>query len=317
MKQTECPQDQSLLGEVALAMHSRSSWWIVTGGMVILLVITYFMDLSLQVTKPGNEQLRISLPNTVIMLQTSPEYFKSRVVQIRETWGSHVRAKDSMRLIFITGNVTDGMDDMYASDCDSGYLSGVCRLAFSIDLAYAKLRADPDWIDMEWILFADDDVYILPDNLQRMILRSGVDPHNSTGVMCVPECAMGPCLGFCGGGGIIISRHTINGIVEERDTNRFKTLREEMEANEPICGRYHDVSVGFFLEHNRTGIKLIPYPFKPHIFNFHDMLEFINSIRMNKGTTWLYHYASRGSMYWLHSTIHSLGTNVEISEQDF
>jgi hypothetical protein len=310
MEQREFPQDQSLLGDVPPAMHSRSSWWILTGGIVLLVMITFFM-------KPRNELREIAVPRTAIMIQTSPEYFKSRVVQIRETWGAHVRAKDSMQLMFVTGNVTDGIDDMYASDCDNGYLSGVCRLAFSIDLAYAKLRFDPEWISMEWILFADDDVYVLPDNLQRMILKSGLDPNNSPGVLCVPECIIERCRGFCGGGGIIMSRHTITRIVEERDANRFKTLREEMEANEPICGRYHDVSVGFFLEHNRTDIKLIPYPFQPYIFNFHDVLEFINSIRMNKGTTWLYHYASRDAMYWLHSTVLNLGTNVEISNQDF
>jgi hypothetical protein len=253
-----------------------------------------------------------AIPQVVIMLQTTPNMFHTRVRQIRETWGARVLEKASMGLHFIVGDTTDGGEDMIKSGCDGGYLSGICRLGFAIQYAYDE----KSWSKYDWFLFADDDVYILPDNLQRMILAMGRDAHLRGHAHCVPGCVTDPCVGFCGGGGVLLSRHAIAQIVLGRDPNRFESLIAELQANEPLCGKYHDVSFGYFLEHNRTNLSMKNYLYTPYVWDFKNSIEFVQSLKPKEGLAWMYHYPSRGAMYWLDHMSRKLGANKELSEAE-
>ena len=255
------------------------------------------------------------VPNVAILLQSSPESFNHRVKQIRETWGARVRRKPSLGMYFVVGNVTDGGSDMLKSDCDEGYFSGICRLGFALQYVYEASLSDPGWMKFEWFLLADDDVYILPDNLQRMILALGEWAHLENKAFCLPGCVTDYCLGYCGGGGILLSRYVVSRIVNERDENKFGSLIEELRGNDALCTQYHDVSFGFFLEHNRTNISMAPYPYDPFAFGFKDNFEMIRSLKNKQSLPWLYHYPSRGAMYWLDNMIRDLGTNIEINDE--
>ena len=252
-------------------------------------------------------------PSVGILLQTSPDFFGSRVAQIRETWGARVHAKDFMSLNFVVGTITDGQADMIKSGCAQDYLSAVCRLGFALQFVYDSFIAG-NGFEYEWFFFGDDDIYLLPDNLQRLILALGPDAGSEPYAWCLPGCEMNGCVGFCGGGGILISRHVLARIVEERDSEVFPSLVKELEANEPLCGKFHDVSFGFFIEHNRTNLAMAEYPFFPFAFAFSNNIAMHESLRNKNGLSWLYHYPSRGAMFWLDYMVKALGTNEEISD---
>ena len=251
-----------------------------------------------------------SIPTVAILIQTSPDFFNTRVAQIRDTWGARVHAKKSMSLHFVVGDITDGNPDMIKSGCAQDYLSAVCRLGFALE----KVREDAYWRRFDWFFFGDDDIYLIPDNLQRMIQTLGPDALRESKAWCLPGCEMNGCVGYCGGGGILMSQFLVSRIVEERDALAFPSLLKELESNEPTCGKFHDVSFGYFLEHNRTNIKMVEYPFFPFAFTFKDSIELFESLRNVNGLSWLYHYPSRGAMYWLDYMIKAMGTSKEIPE---
>lgn len=255
------------------------------------------------------------IPHVAILLQSSPESFGVRVKHIRETWGARVKMKSSLGLYFVVGNVTDGGNDMLKSDCEQGYFSGICRLGFAIQFVYEKGLTDPEWMKYEWYLLADDDVYILPDNLQRMIIALGDTAGFENKAYCLPGCVTDFCVGYCGGGGILLSRYVIERIVKERDSTKYPSLIAELQANDDLCTQYHDVSFGFFLEHNRTNIFMAPYSYDPYAFGFKDSFEMWASLKSKQSLPWLYHYPSRGAMHWLDNMIKDLGVNKEIHDE--
>ena len=262
--------------------------------------------------RPSNPRV----PRVAILIQTSPEYYYSRVSLIRQTWGPRVENKRSMKLLFITSNMTYGSSDMLASGCKDDYFTALCRVSFSLEYIYDKIHNDRNWFDFDWFFIADDDIYLLPDNFQRMIMEHASGDINYPQVIANLGCANGACIGFCGGAGIVLNRAAVHRIVDGRDRSKFKSLREELEANDPLCGRFHDVSFGYFLEHNRTNIQMEEYAYEPYPFVFNNTIEFLDTIRNNQGITWIYHYASRGAMHWLHHTVGALGTNVELNESE-
>jgi hypothetical protein len=235
---------------------------------------------------------------------------------IRETWGKSIQKKKSLKLLFVTSNMTYGSQDMLMSGCEDGYFTALCRVSFSLEYIYDKILNDRDWFDFDWFFIADDDIYLLPDNMQRMIMDQASGDINEPQVFASLGCANGACVGFCGGAGIIFNRAVVHRVVDGRDHYRFNSLKEELETNDPLCGRFHDVSFGYFLEHNRTNIKMEEYAYEPYPFVFNNSIEFVDTLRNNMGRTWIYHYASQGAMHWLHYTVRMLGTNVEINDSE-
>ena len=111
-----------------------------------------------------------------------------------------------------------------------------------------------------------------------------------------------------------MSSSVVSRIVQERDASKYTSLIDEIQSNEELCGKFHDVSFGFFLEHNRTNIPMSEYPYAPYAFVFKDSIELYESLRNAKGLSWLYHYPSRGAMYWLDFMVKTKGTNREIPD---
>ena len=245
------------------------------------------------------------IPRVLIIIQTSPELVPTRVKDIRETWGKRVHAKPSMKLIFATTDQKYASDDMWSSGCSDGYFQAICKLGYSLERAFKLMKED----QFDWLFFGDDDIYVLPDNLQHLILELGPEAASSRSVFGVPGCADKDCVGFCGGAGFLLSRTALEAIIEGSPTS----VDAELQGLSRKCGDYHDVVFGHLIERDRN-MTMLAYPQNPYVWGFDSLTEYFDSFSNRKTLSWLYHYPSRDKMRWLHHMVGTYGTNLEIAD---
>lgn len=243
----------------------------------------------------------IPIPSVLILIQTFPGMYASRIKEIRETWGKRVVEKsDTLRMYFVSNNSTEGFEDIWLTQCPAGYHQSVCKLGDTLDMAYKYMYESTEGSEMEWLIFGDDDIYLLPDNMQHVILGLGSEARTQRTIFGVLGCGLGLCSGFCGGGMYLMSRMMVHVMATEYDKTRFNTVREEFNATSEFCSGYHDIALGSIALRNRTNVTLTPYPVMPHVY--HITPQELNETFYRKNPfTWLYHYPSRENMHFIHN----------------
>lgn len=285
-------------------------------GIALLLRTSRFGRSVLRSADPINTSLNppIALPSVLILVQTFPGMYTTRIKEIRETWGKRVVEKsDNMKMFFVSNNSTEGMDDVWLSKCPAGYLQSVCKIGDTLEMAYEYLHDTPEGKQFEWLLFGDDDIYLLPDNMQHVIIGLGPDASRKRTIFGVLGCGLGHCSGFCGGGMYLLSRMMVQVMATEYNKTRFSTVKEEFIATSDFCGGYHDIALGSIALRNRTNVTLTSYPVLPYVY--HITPQELNETFYRKNPfTWLYHYPSRGNMHFIHNETARYRTNMELHE---
>ena len=260
--------------------------------------------------KPGG-----SSPSVLIVINTVEKYYETRLVEIRRTWMKRVEQKNSMEVLFIGSNDNKGIADVFASNCPIGYYEDSCKKADAITLAYEFIM-QPYGQKYDWIFLGDDDLYLFPDNLQRVIMMLGENAVNDLKVWGIPACGGKDCHGFCGGGGYLTNRKTLKIIEEGVDHSQFKALRNETDLFDVKCGRCGDLAISRIME-DRRNIKLDWYPNSgDYVWNFDNGEDGL--IASLNGTSdripWLYHYPAKGRMDFIHQKGIEFHSNRELDD---
>jgi len=152
---------------------------------------------------------------------TSPAYLSDRAKSVKETWGKRCDI-----LLFMSGKA-DPNFPVIKLDVEEGF-----------EKLWYKTRAALDYIyqhhlnDAEWFVKADDDTYMIIENLRHMLSKLNTSqPHYIGRYITSPE-------GYnSGGAGYVFSRETLR---------RFKKALGE--ASCPQHHKYEDVAVGVCLK---------------------------------------------------------------------
>ena len=251
-------------------------------------------------------------PSVLILIQTSASFATTRIQVIQDTWGARVREKRRMKLVFVSTSTFDSQDDVWTVACSDGYQEGSCKLADALVRAYDSMNNSEDCALFDWLFYGDDDIYLLPDNLQHVIVGLGPNATTKSTVYGVPGCFDRTCGGFCGGGGFLMSKQVLSVLVK----TKYSALRDEFAAINKDCGFFHDIALGRLAEKNRTNITLTPYPVMPAVWDFNSREDLIASFTNKNPFAWLYHYPSRGNMDLIHNMTKLYGTNMEIHQDE-
>jgi hypothetical protein len=251
-------------------------------------------------------------PKVLILIMTGPAFYETRVKQIRDTWAFRVNQKSSMKLFFVTSNDKNATNDMWSTKCVDGYFMASCKIAEALERSYDLLQAEADF---EWIFYADDDIYLLPDNLQHLILRLGPRAPEEMKVYGLPGCFDRECGGFCGGGGALFHRNILKKVVLDRNKKLFPTLLSEFEYISQECGLFHDICLGRLVEKHRN-LTIQEYPLTPFVWDFDSSIELEQSFIRKDPLPWLYHYPSWDKMYYIHIMTERHGSNIKITSDE-
>ena len=256
------------------------------------------------------------VPTVLIVLSTTAQYYETRMVEIRNTWMKRVEAKPSMDLIFVgeaSPEMTAVPADLVQPACPVGYYEDTCKRAEMFTFAYDYLSsARGKFID--WVFFADDDVYIFPDNLQRMIMSLGqaaVSVKQVWAALAAPVfCAnKGKCFGMCGGGGYFTNRATIFAIEEGVDRSVYPRLKDEAAQYDEECARIGDIAISQLVKFRRN-IPIVEYPAGADRLGVPGGdAGLLASLKSKAPRPWLYHYSSRGHMDFIYQNGIAFGTD--------
>ena len=257
---------------------------------------------------------RSNAPSILFVISTTAKNYATRVVAIQNTWLKRVEEKPSMDIMFVGDPDQAEFPHLVRSGCKVGYWEDACKRAEMLTFAYNYLNS-PKGEFIDWVYFADDDVYIFPDNLQRMIMSLGSPAVHTSQVWAIPGCASGKCNGICGGGGYFTNRETVAVIQEKRDRNKYPNLSDETSIYDKECGRYGDLALSRVIKDHR-GIPIKKYPGGSFTWAFDKGDEgLIASLQSRVLRPWFYHYPARDRMDFIHQKGLEFHTNWLLHEK--
>ncbi len=245
---------------------------------------------------------------------SSPDYYSTRVKEIRETWGKWVSESELMHLIFVTNpnpdiTLVEG-DDVRFTECPKSYkdIPECCKRGDMYLMAWDYLNSK-EGANKDWVAFIDDDVYILPNVLLRYLNALGDEGLNSLKLYGLTM-ASPRCKSLWGGTGYIANRKTLELIV--KGNSGYYSVREEIMASCSFCGSWGDITATWVPLNKRDNLITNSDSFfkgKAHMYNKpRDELESILAPG-RKVDPWMFHHSSRGNMYWIHQKVVEYGIN--------
>ena len=257
-----------------------------------------------------------SSPTVLFVVNTHEKNYKTRVRDIRSTYLPRIHQKSSLDLIFVSSQMTDGSPDMFQTTCPMGYREDSCKRADMVTIAGGYLRR-PENSVFDWIFFIDDDAFILPDNVQRVIMEGIKKEKNLTAVFAISGCVHDKCGGICGGGGYYMNRDTLFHVLNSGNKTLFPSIREETDFYDAQCGRCGDLTIA------RAIVDFHSVPVKPYptggiyvwgIDGKNTDSDFIRSLRMKNPLPWLYHYPARDRFPQFQKWVDEYGSNKELAD---
>jgi hypothetical protein len=109
------------------------------------------------------------------------------------------------------------------------------------------------------VTISDEDVYVLPDNLKRVISRLAEPARKEKKIWTDMDCVYETCRGICGGPGYFMSRETVIAIEQEVDRSKYPNFRDETKEWDAKCGRWGDVTIAmvYTTMHN---VQIVQFP---------------------------------------------------------
>jgi len=254
------------------------------------------------------------VPNVLVVVNTHERNYGTRVEMIRETWGKRMIEKKSMELMCIGSQYSAGDPEILTSSCTEGYREDSCKRAHINTMVYNFLRT-PAGERFNWVQFVDDDVYLLPDNLQRMIQELATTGEGSPIVHAINACIHEACRGICGGGGYLMNRRAVFTVEEGRNRTAFSSLRKEIDQYDEPCGRCGDLAIARIMADRNITIR--SYPHEAFVWKFDESKSpngLDESLRRTNPPPWLYHYPARGKMEYIFEKSAEYGSNKQLND---
>ena len=280
----------------------------------VILLLPFNIRLPPLTSPPKVKVSQRSKAATILLVISTTSKNYNRVVSIRDTWMKRVVEKSSIDIIFVGDSGPELFPDLIQSACKVGYWEDSCKRGEMFTFSYDYLKSSRGQF-IDWVYYADDDVYIFPDNLQRMIMSLGPGAVNESKAWGIPGCAHDKCTGFCGGAGYFTNRDTVVKIEEGVDRTKYTHLSDEAGIFDEGCGRYGDISISSVIREHR-GIPLVKYPEGSYAWSFvNGEVGLIASLQNTNPRPWLYHYPSRGRMDFIHQKGIEFHTDLRMDEE--
>ena len=247
-------------------------------------------------------------PSVLVMLDTSFNTYHTNLAVVRNTWLRRVLEKKSMHVIIVGSKDTDDMTDVIPSQCPKQSVGNTCKRAEMSSIAVDYLKS-AEGKGFNWVIFLQDDMYLLPDNLQRIIVNLGYDSAHERRAWGAKGCGYQKCGGFCGGGGWLTNRDTLIRLHEEIDHSKYSTLIEESKIYENDCGDFGDLVMARLFEERRN-VATIQYPGGHYVWGFaNGDRGLVDSLRSTDPIPWLYDIPASQRFEFLHQKATELGSS--------
>ena len=272
---------------------------------------------SADVPAPAHKVLkRGNSPTVLFVVNTHENNYKTRVQDIRETYLPRVHEKSSLDLIFVSSQMTDGSPDMFQSTCPMGYREDSCKRADMMTIAAGYLRR-PGTEVLDWVFFLDDDAFILPDNVQRVIQEGIRQEKNLTTAFGINNCVHEQCRGICGGGGYYMNRETLLHVVNSGNKTEYPSIRDETAFYDKPCGRCGDLAIARVMM-DFHGVPIMPFPLKGiYVWGIEGKNtddDYKRSLQMTDPLPWLYHYPAKNRFKEFQKWADEFGSNEQLED---
>lgn len=304
-----------------LVVFGASEWWNYSANrstrrVLLHTPMVYFNDTLQNDTEMDTMQLQspVSIDRPVytatnyttllILMMTTSKHYHTRVMESWRTWTLDMFDYDAVRVDSLGDAFDPTMPIIYPSNCTDV----CCKQAEMIQLAQS-IRVKHSYL-LEWIYFIDDDMYLLVDNIRRMLTlpHFARHLHKDDAVFGLPACATKQCTGFCGGTGYLFHHTALPRLLAPIDQ-----MRSEFAALCLECEGWGDISFSEYAK--RRGVKLLDFYWEgahgwelsPKAFN--ESLQ----IKDFPKKTFMYHYNTRSmGMREIHRQVLEHGTNERI-----
>jgi hypothetical protein len=253
----------------------------------------------MDVSSPGNVGI-------LFLSHSFSGYYDTRVKQIHQTWGKRINDSPDMHLIIVTNssNVTPRRgEDVRGTKCVEGYkdLPECCKRGEIFKIAHQYFSSEAGKA-MDWAVFIDDDVFVIPEVLSRYIQQLGPEALDTYKLYGIPM-GTSKCGGVWGGTGFIMNRKTLELVIHGTRPG-FETITEEILDMCMYCGGWGDIATSFLLLSKRNGqisaSTAIHGQQRAFMYNMtRDEMETALRPGANKQVPWLFHHSSRDNVLWL------------------
>jgi hypothetical protein len=265
---------------------------------------------------PGNRLYkRGKSPTVLFVINTHEGNYNTRVKDIRATFLKRIREKSSTELIFVTSRMPDGNPDMFPSTCPMGYWEDSCKRADLLTVASGVLSM-PGMDVFDWVMFADDDSFMLPDNVQRMVMKTIEQEKNLTAVWSYYGCGTDVCRGICGGGGYLMNRETLFTIVNGGNRTEFPSVRDETNIFDKVCSRAGDLTIARAMnEIHHVAMKMYVVKGFWVMDDYPNDEDWIKTLQSEDPLPWFYHYpAKHRGFKKFQAWVDEYGSNKELED---
>ncbi|XP_047490544.1 glycoprotein-N-acetylgalactosamine 3-beta-galactosyltransferase 1-like isoform X2 [Penaeus chinensis] len=168
-------------------------------------------------------------PRILCLIVTSPKYHDTRSSHVAATWARHCT-----RAVFLSTAGDSRLPDVFITPGAASYQELWGKVTQGFEWAYRNRH------DFDWVVKADDDTFLVVENLQAALLRLDPDRELATGVQ-LRTWDTGSAY-FNGGAGYVLSRGAVRRLVEDG-------LREQRCEENLNLGANEDVNMALCLAH--------------------------------------------------------------------
>ncbi|XP_042882234.1 glycoprotein-N-acetylgalactosamine 3-beta-galactosyltransferase 1-like [Penaeus japonicus] len=254
-------------------------------------------------------------PRILCLIVTSPKYHDTRSSHVAATWARHCT-----RAVFLSTAEDSRLPDVFITPGAASYEQLWGKVTQGFEWAYGKRH------DFDWVVKADDDTFLVVENLQAALLRLDPDQALATGVQ-LRTWDTGSIY-FNGGAGYVLSRGAVSLLVEEG-------LRRRRCVDDLNLGVFEDVSMALCLAHLDVVFLDSRDPLGRQRFHMYPPHELIDPRQANSIThLWLkrqsvfpykfgyaglsdeaisFHYVDARSMYLLYYLVYVVNPNNQVT----
>lgn len=155
------------------------------------------------------------------LIVTSPKYHATRSSHVAATWARHCT-----RAVFLSTAGDSRLPDVFITPGAASYQELWGKVTQGFEWAYGRRH------DFDWVVKADDDTFLVVENLQAALLRLDPDRALATGVQLRTWDTGSVYLN--GGAGYVLSRGAVRSLVEDGLWGRRCEENLSLGANEDV-----------------------------------------------------------------------------------
>mmetsp|Transcript_50557 Transcript_50557/g.94417 ORF Transcript_50557/g.94417 Transcript_50557/m.94417 type:complete len:427 (+) Transcript_50557:86-1366(+) len=300
------PASLSQTSKIAQRNHSRQSTskrpaeWLASGSKPLAPVVPRAPSMTTAPPKPEAAILFLVLSHV--------RNYDTKIAGVMRTWGKDVNESKADSLMIVGDRAHSDPKVLAANKCGNDHSDQlVCKAGYA--LQFAHQAAD----NFSWIFLLDDDIYVNRQNIHKALESKDASQKIALGI---PGCGGQFCDkhgGFCGGGGIVISRLALAEIMQPSPEAFQRDMMTHL-AKEPSGQSWADISISCVLRRHGVpleflkglyGWKVDGAPIPRSVLN----AGYMKAITQRDPLPITFHYISTMQMLAIHDEFKKLGSS--------